>query len=331
MNIRESKEKEEYTRLSQYAQKSAESVGRQYKIPECEIRTCFERDRDRIIHSKSFRRLKHKTQVFLAPEGDHYRTRLTHTIEVSQIARVIARALKMNEDLTEAIALGHDLGHTPFGHLGEAVLDDIMPGGFDHATQSLRTVEKLEPLNLTYEVRDGIANHNGGKIQSTPEAKIVHLSDRTAYINHDLDDALRSGILTFDKVPSSVTDILGPTSPKRVDCIVKDIINTSFGSPEIKMSDRIFDITNKLRTFLFENVYYSSESKLAEDSKAKDIIYRLFEYYVKHSHLMPQQYMQIAQSEGINRAVCDYIAGMTDRYAIGKYIEIFIPNSWEAN
>lgn len=331
MNIRESKEIEEYTRLSKYAQKSAESIGRQRKIPECEIRTCFERDRDRIIHSKSFRRLKHKTQVFLAPEGDHYRTRLTHTIEVSQIARVIARALKLNEDLTEAIALGHDLGHTPFGHLGESVLDDIMPGGFDHAAQSLRTVEKLEPLNLTYEVKDGIANHNGGKIQNTPEAKIVHLSDRTAYINHDLDDALRSKILTFDKIPSSITDVLGATSPKRVDCIVKDIISASMDSPEIKMSEKIFNITNQLRTFLFENVYYSSEIKLAEDSKAKDIIYRLFEYYVKHSYLMPEQYMQIAQNEGISRAVCDYIAGMTDRYAISKYIEIFIPNSWEAN
>lgn len=327
MNIRESKEKEEYTRLSKYAQKSAESVGRAYKISECEIRTCFERDRDRIIHSKSFRRLKHKTQVFLAPEGDHYRTRLTHTIEVAQIARVIARALKLNEDLTEAIALGHDLGHTPFGHLGEAVLNDIMPDGFDHAAQSLRTVEKLEPLNLTYEVKDGIANHNGGKIQNTLEAKIVHLSDRTAYINHDLDDALRSRILTFDKIPASVTDILGHTSPKRVDCIVKDIINASIDTPDIKMSERIFDITNQLRTFLFENVYYSSESKLSEDNKAKDIIYRLFEYYVKHSYLLPEQYMLIADSDGIYQGVCDYIAGMTDRYAISKYIEIFVPNS----
>ena len=331
MNIRESKEIEEYARLSEYAQKSAESIGRQNSIPECEIRTCFERDRDRIIHSKSFRRLKHKTQVFLAPEGDHYRTRLTHTIEVSQIARVIARALKLNEDLTEAIALGHDLGHAPFGHLGEAVLNEIMPDGFDHASQSLRTVEMLEPLNLTYEVRDGIANHNGGKTQNTLEAKIVHLSDRTAYINHDLDDALRSGILTFDKIPSNVTEILGATSPKRVDCIVKDIINTSVNKPEIKMSERIFDITNQLRTFLFENVYYSSDLKLSEDNKAKDIIYRLFEYYVKHSYLMPEQYMQISENEGIDRAVCDYIAGMTDRYAISKYIEIFIPNSWEAN
>lgn len=331
MNIRKFKEKEEYQRLSPYAIKSAESKGRQTEIPECEIRTCFERDRDRIIHSKSFRRLKHKTQVFLAPEGDHYRTRLTHTIEVSQIARVIARALRLNEDLTEAIALGHDLGHTPFGHLGESVLDEIMPNGFDHAAQSLRTVEKLEVLNLTYEVRDGIANHNGGKIQKTLEAKIVHLADRTAYINHDLDDALRSKILTMNNIPASVIEVLGSTSPKRVDCIVKDIIQTSINCDDIKMSPKIVNATNELRSFLFENVYNSSMHKLIEDTKAKNIIRNLFDYYLKNCQLLPQQYNDIAHKEGIERGVCDYIAGMTDRYAINKYIDIYIPNSWNIN
>jgi len=327
MNIRELKEQQEYELLSPYAVKSAESKGRKYDMPECEIRTCFERDRDRIIHSKSFRRLKHKTQVFLSPTGDHYRTRLTHTIEVSQIARVIARALRLNEDLTEAIALGHDLGHTPFGHLGESVLNDIMPGGFDHAAQSLRTVENLEALNLTYEVKDGIANHNGGKIQNTLEAKIVHLADRTAYINHDLDDAIRSGILTLDNIPPSVTKILGPTSPKRVDKIVKDIIKSSTGINDITMSDEISGITNELRDFLFDNVYCSVKEKLNEDEKAKNVIYKLFYYYTDHAELMPEQYKAIAENENLMRGVCDYIAGMTDRYAINKYIEIFVPNS----
>jgi dGTPase len=331
MNIRELKEKEEYLRLSPHAVKCAQSQGRMIPIPKCEIRTCFERDRDRIIHSKSFRRLKHKTQVFLAPEGDHYRTRLTHTIEVSQIARVIARALRLNEDLTEAIAMGHDLGHTPFGHLGESVLNEIVPDGFDHATQSLRTVEKLEALNLTYEVKDGIANHNGGKIQKTLEAKVVHLADRTAYINHDLDDALRSEILTFENIPASVIKTLGPTSPKRVDCIVKDIIKTSMDCSDIKMSDKIVNATNELRSFLFENVYNSSKHKFIEDAKAKNIIRQLFDYYLKHYELLPKQYKEIAQNEGVERGVCDYIAGMTDRYAINKFTDIFIPSSWNIN
>lgn len=329
MNIRQIKEQREQENLSPFAVASAASQGRSRPVAECEIRTCFERDRDRIIHSKSFRRLKHKTQVFLSPEGDHYRTRLTHTLEVTQIARVIARALNMNEDLTEAIALGHDIGHTPFGHLGEYLLDSIMDGGFDHALQSLRTVEVLEPLNLTKEVRDGIANHNGDKERKTLEAQIVHLADRTAYINHDLDDAIRGSVLQKSDIPSSIVNILGTTSSARIDCIVKDIVKHSLHQDSIHMSTPVYEAMHQLRAFLFARVYSASAHfKQLEDTKARLILKSLFDYYCEHIHEMPAQFRQIAESDSAQRGVADYISGMTDRYAIKKYTELFIPSFW---
>lgn len=329
MNIRKYKEEQEQKNLSPFAVKSADSLGRSHPVAECEIRTCFERDRDRIIHSKSFRRLKHKTQVFLSPEGDHYRTRLTHTLEVTQIARVIARALRLNEDLTEAIALGHDIGHTPFGHLGEYLLDSVMEEGFDHALQSLRTVEVLEPLNLTAEVRDGIANHNGDKERKTLEAQVVHFADRTAYINHDLDDAIRGAILKEDDLPSSIVHILGSTSSSRIDCIVKDIIRNSLSQDSIRMSTQVYEAMHALRAFLFENVYSTSANfKALEDTKARLILKSLFDYYCDHTHEMPEQFKIISVTCSPQRGVADYISGMTDRYAVKKYTELFIPSFW---
>ena len=296
------------------------------------MRTEFQRDRDRIIHAKSFRRLKHKTQVFLAPAGDHYRTRLTHTMEVAQIARTIARSLALNEDLTEAIALGHDLGHTPFGHTGERVLDSICSFGFNHCKQSLRVVDFLENgvgLNLTYEVRDGILNHAGNLSANTLEGKIIKLADRIAYINHDIDDALRGGIIKETDLPKSCLEILGKTHGVRISTLIQDVVYASYGKNDITMTEKISDAMNELRKFMFETVYVDSEAK-TEDEKAQGVVLMLFETFMKKPELMGIALSDI-ERVGKEQSVCDYIAGMTDNYAIYKFNEIFIPKKWIVN
>ena len=296
----------------------------------CEIRTCYERDRDRILHSKSFRRLKHKTQVFIAPEGDHYRTRLTHTLEVSQIARTIAVALELNEPLTEAIALGHDLGHTPFGHTGEDVLNEICPFPFEHNLQSLRVVRELENgtgLNLTFEVQDGIVNHCSGYEPSTLEGKAVFASDKIAYINHDIDDAVRSGILSYADLPKDCIDVLGNSHSKRINTMIKDVITQSKGKNDIVKSKEIEEATLKLRAFLFDHIYIGSKAK-HEEEKVRVILIQLYEFFTEHPNKMPKEYIERAEKDGLARSVCDYIAGMTDRYAVRIFEELFIPSSW---
>ncbi len=326
MNIREDKYKIEELILSEYAQKAINSKGRVTFEEECPVRTCFERDRDRIIHCRSFRRLKDKTQVFIFPDSDNLRTRLTHTLEVSQIARSIARALHLNETLTEAIALGHDLGHTPFGHTGEAALASVMPG-FEHNLQSLRIVEKLENgkgLNLTYEVRDGIKNHCTGYTPSTLEGKITNISDKIAYINHDVEDALRSGVLKTTDIPQKYTELLGTTSAKRINTMVTDVVENSFGKNDIIKSDGIKQATDELREFLFERVYLATDGK-REETKAFDIVVRLYEYYSLHPHEMPEEYILRGEQEDMDVSVCDYIAGMTDSYAVETYSKLFLP------
>lgn len=338
MTIREQTEEIERKTLHPRASLSSQSKGRLRPEKEEEIRTCFQRDRDRIIHSKAFRRLKHKTQVFLAPRGDHYRTRLTHTLEVSQIARTIARALRLNEDLTEAIALGHDLGHTPFGHAGEEILREIYPGGFEHYEQSLRVVDILERggqgLNLTYEVRDGILRHSKGKgeIFSTHEGEslegqILRVADVIAYVNHDLDDALRAGVLRKGDCPSEFFKI-GADQSKRIDTMVKDVIYTSLGTglKEIRMSREIKNITYALRDFLYENIYESDVSK-REFKKAKKILLDLYNYYLEH---MDEVFKEIPKEVigDRERIVCDFIAGMTDRFALMMYERLFLPQPW---
>ena len=333
MNVREKTEEIEKQILSQFASLSCESKGRVIPDVECDIRTCYQRDRDRIIHSKSFRRLKHKTQVFIAPEGDHYRTRLTHTLEVSQIARTIARALRVNEDLTEAIAIGHDLGHTPFGHAGEMVLNEIFLGGFKHNEQSLRVVEKLENgvgLNLTYEVRDGILKHTGSLAPETIEGKIVKISDRIAYINHDIDDALRGMILRIEQIPKELLETLGFSHKERINNMIHDIINESFGKNSIVMSDIVQRATNELRAFMFENVYIGSQAK-NEEKKAQTIVKELYNYYLENPQQLPMESQKklLEKEESLDRLVCDYIAGMSDRYAISMFKTIFIPISWQ--
>jgi len=335
MNIREITERIEKDTLSDYSCKSCDSRGRKVYEKKCDIRTDFQRDRDRIIHSKSFRRLKHKTQVFLSPEGDHYRTRLTHTLEVAQISRTIARALRLNEDLTEAIALGHDLGHTPFGHCGEYVLDRIHKGGFKHNEQSLRVVEQLEKkgdkedgLNLTYEVKDGILNHTGGKIPATLEGQIVKISDRIAYINHDIDDAIRAKVLDIDSIPSDCTRVLGATHRDRINTMIRDVIRESFDRDTIWMSEEIYYHTNKLRDFMFDHVYLNKEAK-KEEIKAQNIIIQLYDFFCKNPNKLPVEiYDEIKITNKIEEKVKDYIAGMSDRYAINKYLEIFVPKFW---
>jgi len=330
MNLREKTEEFEEKNLSPYAFKSKSSRGRIIPEEKCLVRTDFQRDRDRILHSKAFRRLKHKTQVFISPEGDHYRTRLTHTLEVSQIARTIARALRLNEDLTEAIALGHDLGHTPFGHTGEKVLNELMPGGFKHEEQSLRVVDKLEQgrgLNLTFEVRDGILNHTSRRNPSTLEGQVVKISDWIAYINHDIDDALRAGILKEEDLPKWPIDILGNKHAKRIDTMIKDIILESYEKPYIKMSEEVYKATYALREFMFERVYIGSKAKSQED-KAQIMLELMFKYFVKNVDKLPDEYKKIVEKEGKERGVCDYIAGMTDSFAIYKFREIFVPSSW---
>lgn len=332
MTIRESLEKWEEVYLSPYASLSMNSKGRVKEEEPCDIRPVFQRDRDRILHSKSFRRLKDKTQVFLTPEGDHYRTRLTHTLEVSQNARTIAKALQLNEDLVEAIALGHDLGHTPFGHAGERALNEICPLGFEHARQSVRLVDVLEKdgtgLNLTYEVRDGILNHQTSGNPSTLEGKIVRLSDKIAYIHHDMDDAIRGGILTEDDVPETIRRVIGYTTGERLDHFIHDIVTTSFGKNEIRMSEPVANAMKELREFMFENVYKNPDAK-SEEGKAEMLIQTLYEYYLNHLEFLPDELLRLMENgENPQRIVCDYISSMTDRFAIAKYEELYIPKSW---
>lgn len=330
MNIRRMTEENEKKILSSKAVLSSQTRGRSHEEPLCEIRTEFQRDRDRIIHSKAFRRLKHKTQVFISPEGDHYRTRLTHTLEVSQVARTIARALRLNEDLAEAIALGHDLGHTPFGHAGEECLNKIHPGGFKHNEQSLRVVEVLElgrGLNLTHEVKDGILTHTGERLPSTLEGQIIRFADRVAYINHDIDDAIRANILTVNDLPRNPLIVLGDTHKKRIDTMVKDLIYTSMGKDNICMSSEVYEAMEELRSFMFEKVYIGSKAK-TEESKTENIIKGLYEHFLNNPGSLPVEHTQRIERDGINRVVCDYIAGMTDRFAISSYADIYIPASW---
>lgn len=332
MNIRENLEKLEMEYLSPYAAHSANSKGREREEEPCDIRPVYQRDRDRILHSKSFRRLKDKTQVFLTPEGDHYRTRLTHTLEVSQNARTIAKALRMNEDLVEAIALGHDLGHTPFGHAGERALNAVSPHGFCHSDQSVRTVDLLEKggqgLNLTMEVKDGIRNHQTKGTPATLEGKIVRLSDKIAYIHHDMDDAIRGGILKESDVPADIAEVIGYTTGERLDHFIHDIVSTSYGKNDIMMSQPVADAMKKLRQFMFEHVYQNKTAK-SEEGKAEMLIQTLYSYYRHHLELLPRDYVELVQrGESEEQVVCDYIGAMTDRFAIAKYEEIYIPKSW---
>ena len=332
MTIREQAEQREYEFLSRYAAHSAQSLGRDKEEAQDDIRTVYQRDRDRIIHSKSFRRLKHKTQVFIAPIGDHYRTRLTHTLEVSQLSRTVSRALRLNDDLTEAIALGHDLGHTPFGHAGERALNEVCPFGFRHYEQSIRVVEKLERdgrgLNLTKEVRDGILNHQWGLHPSTLEGQIVRFCDKIAYINHDIDDAERAGIMTEEDIPDRFRKSLGESTKERLDTLINDIIYQSIDSDEIRMSPDIQKEMEDLRHFMYENLYTDSIAKI-EEKKVPVLLKILYQYYEQQIDEMPDEYVQLIRNgEAEPRVVCDYIAGMTDPYAVQKFEELFIPKSW---
>lgn len=336
MILREDLEKREYQILSDRATKAAASKGRVHPEEKCHFRTDFQRDRDRIVHSKAFRRLMHKTQVFLAPEGDHFRTRLTHTLEVSQIARTIARGLGLNEDLAEAISLGHDLGHTPFGHNGELFLSQIHPGGFRHNEQSLRIVEILEGrgehpgMNLTLEVRDGILNHTGDILPFTLEGQIVKISDRIAYINHDIDDAIRSGVIEFDDLPKDCIRILGQDHRSRINTLVDDLIKNSDGADIIQQSSVCKDSMNQLRAYMFENVYHNNRVKKNEDlNKVKNIIESLYNYFIMNPLALPEERQDMIDQYGINEVVKDHIAGMTDRYAINLFDELFIPKAWK--
>lgn len=327
--IRENSLRIEELLLSEYAMLCKNTKGREKPEPECPIRTAYQRDRDRIIHSNSFRRLKHKTQVFLTPEGDHYRTRLTHTLEVAQIARTIARALRLNEDLTEAIALGHDLGHTPFGHAGERALNDVYPGSFKHYEQSLRVVDKIEKegrgLNLTYEVRNGIVCHTRGPEADTLEGRIVKLADRIAYINHDIDDAIRGGVMKEEDIPIEIRKVLGFTKSQRINTLVVSAIENT--KNELKLDSEIQKEFDNLHDFMFENVYTNPVCK-SEETKAIDLVKRLYEYYVKHPEKMSSICREIVLTEGAERAACDYIACMTDVYALSLYEDLFVPKAW---
>ncbi|WP_018086633.1 deoxyguanosinetriphosphate triphosphohydrolase [Desulfurispora thermophila] len=330
MQWREMTEEREEKLLSSRACLSRKSRGRIVPEEACPVRTCFQRDRDRIIHAKSFRRLKHKTQVFIIPEGDHIRTRLTHTLEVAQISRTVARALSLNEDLTEAIALGHDLGHTPFGHAGEDVLNRIHPGGFKHNEQSLRVVDLLEGrqgLNLTWEVRDGILNHTGPNLPATLEGQIVRICDRIAYINHDIDDALRAGILTPEQLPRDCLAVLGQTHRERINNMIMDLIIHNQDSEQIALSPAFQKAADKLRDFMFARVYIGSEAK-REEHKAMHVVEFLYKYFASRFDLLPDEYRHRIDIMGVDRVVCDYIAGMTDRYAISMFSDLFIPRAF---
>lgn len=356
---REAAEAAEFERLAPRAAKAAESLGRDHPTTDDPFRTAFQRDRDRIIHCKAFRRLSHKTQVFLAPEGDHYRTRLTHTLEVAQIARSVSRALRLNEDLTEAIALGHDLGHTPFGHTGESALDEALsslagrihgaPGGYDHNVQSLRIVERLEydgrGLNLTREVRDGILGHTGGHMPETLEGRVVRIADRIAYVNHDIDDALRAGVLTRDDLPQGPLEVLGEHHGDRITTMVNDMVQTSSVVDDIRMSQPVWDAMMELRGYLFENVYFSERAK-AEEPKAHRVVQQLFGHFLENPDELPAEFIvdppavpgiasdhafsaenADVSAEQVQRVV-DYVAGMTDRFAIREFERLFIPKKW---
>jgi dGTPase len=335
MTIREKTEELELQVFSPYAAYSRNSRGRDVEEPQCDIRTVYQRDRDRILHSKSFRRLKQKTQVFLIPEGDHYRTRMTHTLEVAQLSRTIAKALRLNEDLVDAIALGHDLGHTPFGHAGERALNDVCPYGFAHYEQSVRVVELLEKkghgLNLTWEVRDGILNHRTSGTPHTLEGQIVRYCDKIAYINHDIDDAERAGILKEDDIPEESRRIMGDSTRTRLNTLIHDVVNNSEGQSKIMMSDRMESAMKYLRAFMFQHVYRNSIAKREED-KAVRMIQELYRYYNERPQLMPDEYQYLMQErqQPQEKVVCDYIAGMTDSYSIQKYKELFIPEAWRA-
>ncbi|MDR2671615.1 MAG: deoxyguanosinetriphosphate triphosphohydrolase [Oscillospiraceae bacterium] len=332
MTVRESVERWEAERLSAGAVRAAESRGRAQPEEPCPLRTDFQRDTDRIVHTKAFRRLMHKTQVFLNPEGDHYRTRMTHTLEVTRVARTMARALHLNEDLCEAIGLGHDLGHTPFGHAGEAALTALMPGGFTHYAQSLRVVDRLERggqgLNLTWEVRDGIVCHSGPVRARTLEGRLVHKADRIAYLSADIDDALRAGILTLEDIPRPLRARLGDTLSTRINAFVSDLVAHSRAREDIALSPPMEEAMRALRAFLFERVYKNPVAK-GEETKARDFLQKLFEYYVRRPDELPPDMRAAAEIEGRERAVCDYIAGMTDRFAVARFEEIFVPKGWQ--
>lgn len=333
MTIREQMEQREKECLSPYATLSINTRGRETPEEQCDIRPVFQRDRDRILHSKAFRRLKQKTQVFLLPKGDHYRTRLTHTLEVSQNARTIAKALRLNEDLAEAISLGHDLGHTPFGHAGERALNDVCPGGFRHNEQSVRVVQFLEKdgrgLNLTWEVRDGILNHQTAGHPSTLEGQIVRLSDKIAYINHDIDDAIRGGIISEEDIPKELRNTLGKNVRERLNRLIHDVITNSMDQPSIRMSDEISQTMAELRKYMFANVYQNPQAK-GEEGKAVQMVEKLYLYYEDRIELLPEhnrKRIELGDSE--EQAVCDYIAGMTDTYAVKKFEDIFVPKAWK--
>ena len=317
--------------FSPYACKSKDTRGRLREEQSCSMRTDFQRDRDRIIYCKSFRRLKNKTQVFFSPEGDHYITRLTHTLDVAQIARSIARALSLNEDLAEAIALGHDLGHTPFGHSGERILNKLSPCGFRHNEQSLRVVDVLEKdgrgLNLTYEVRDGILNHRKSGKPATLEGMCVSIADRVAYINHDLDDAVRAGLLTENDVPKHIRSVLGSTSKERINCAISSVFETSAGKNFVKMDDEVEKASENLRAFMFENVYFSGSAK-GEEEKAERMLTAMYEYFINNTDKLPQTYTDLLEKYSKEQTVCDYLSSMTDRYAVYMFNKIFVPKGW---
>ena len=333
MTVREELEYQEHRRLNPLAAFSDRSSGR--PLPEearaDDVRTCYQRDIDRVVHSKAFRRLMHKTQVFLRPEGDHYRTRMTHTLEVSRIAGTITRALGLNEDLAEAIAMGHDLGHTPFGHAGEAVLSQCLGKPFRHNEQSLRVVDVLENdgrgLNLSNEVRMGIIGHTGSYDPGTLEGRVVRRSDQIAYVNHDIDDAIRAGILRNEDIPKSISSVLGESHRERINTLVCDMIHTSREAGEICMTPQTDQALRDLREFMFERVYRNPVAK-GEETKAKDMLQRLYAYYVENPNAMPEDFQPQLSFDGMERTVCDYIAGMTDNYAVFKYTELFIPSGW---
>lgn len=334
MNLREELEIFEEEKLGEHAVLAKNSAGRERDEEPCDIRTDFQRDRDRIIHSKAFRRLKHKTQVFISPEGDHYRTRLTHTLEVAQIGRTVARCLRLNEDLTEAIALGHDLGHTPFGHAGERALDGVCEEGFQHHVQSIRLVEKLENkgrgLNLTWEVRDGILNHPTKGKPNTLEGQIIQLADKIAYINHDIDDALRGKIISPEELPQDLLDLLGHNTSERLNKMIHDIVKNSRGEAKVIMSQDYRTAMYQMRKFMFEHVYVGSKAKVHE-KKAENMLTQLFLYFRENEHLLPYEYLERIDNKeaSLDRVVCDYVAGMTDRYATNMFMDLFIPANWK--
>ena len=329
MTIREQTQAMEREMLAPWAALSSNTRGRQHPEEECEMRTPYQRDRDRIIHCKSFRRLKHKTQVFLSPEGDHYRTRLTHTLEVSQIARTIARALRLNEDLTEAVALAHDLGHAPFGHAGERALNALLPPGFRHYEQSLRVVERLEKdgrgLNLTYEVRNGILCHTTGLEADTAEGRIIRWADKIAYMNHDIDDAIRAGVLREEDIPQSITDVLGSSKTQRITSLIRSVVENS-REGKIAMDEVTYRAYEELSDFMYQAVYLNEYAK-REERKVPHIIHSLFNHF-RNPDYLPDYMKRIAEEEGVETASCDYVAGMTDHYAVACYQDLFIPKAW---